>query len=548
METKRIIIIALVVFMSLSLIFYSNIQTAYAFTAIDRDTAETANYSYYNTKNSVLYQMSTTSTITRIDGNTHIVLGNAVAIPKTGTVAEPVSPNNGQAFDLGTGNFQGIWCGSSYCYTVHNNGTFVVVRTNLAMTTLTHFFRIGTIAVETPLEGIDVVTGGFGSITLWYVRNCSGADTDRVGQIFDGISMLETGTIGGVVCSGGSDGFGANNINDIEHIDITASTPRRLIVTTNSAGPNVYNFNLSTNQQTCTKTISTPTHAIELNSTEFLVAYAGVSGDIDRISMTACADRGDITDVTLGSTGFTLSDIDVSTLRNEIYAVGTNSQIMTVNSTSMLKTWQYILPTASPLNVWGYTITNTSKVATVASNGASTRIIILDSISGGQTGSTVCIDTTGDTVADLCFTDTNGDGVADGGDIGSLGVYRSNANITTFGSFILCGFGINSNACTDDNPKTNGVGLIYLLVLIIWSYAFLVAIHYTAQTKIAHNNVQVMDVLHINPILLLVMLIIDVGITFYLGWIPDLIFYTTIVLLVGLAGFGVYKKLGGGNA
>lgn len=157
----------------------------------------------------------------------------------------------------------------------------------------------------------------------------------------------------------------------------------------------------------------------------------------------------------------------------------------------------------------------------------------------------VCIDTNLNGVVDLCFTDTNGDGVADNGDLGSLGAFRSNANFTQVGFQWFCAFGVGS--CTDTNPKTNGVGLFYLMMLVVLSYAFLVFIHIMAITRLAKQQVQVMDMLHINPILLLVMMIIDLGITWKLGWVDDAILALIVVAIAGMTTFGFLKKFGSGG-
>src|SRR5437867_5635935 len=163
------------------------------------------------------------------------------------------------------------------------------------------------------------------------------------------------------------------------------------------------------------------------------------------------------------------------------------------------------------------------------------------------TGSTVCIDTNGDNQTDLCFTDTNGDGVADAGPAGALGAQRSSANLTDFGSQVYCAFGINPDACTNKDVRTNGVGLMYLFLIIIFSYAVLVTIHHEAQKHLGGKDVQVMDALKINPLLLIIMLIIDIGFTWYLHWISDIIFYTMVVVMAGITAFGIYRQVKGGS-
>lgn len=186
----------------------------------------------------------------------------------------------------------------------------------------------------------------------------------------------------------------------------------------------------------------------------------------------------------------------------------------------------------------------------VTCNSNVNSIVLDDTVStppiGG--GGVACIETVaGSGILDLCFNDTDGNGLPDNGQLGSLGVYRSNTNITSFGSDVFCSFGINTVACTDKNVKTNGVGGTLLAILILISYAFLVSIHIFAQQQLTKQGVVVMNALTIHAVLILVMLIIDTSIAFQFGWIDSTIYFTMIVLMVGLAGFGFYRIARGGN-
>ena len=179
---------------------------------------------------------------------------------------------------------------------------------------------------------------------------------------------------------------------------------------------------------------------------------------------------------------------------------------------------------------------------------AQAKFFILEGFTQAPSGpTTVCIDTNGDTTTDVCFTDTNGDGVPDAGPAGALGAQRSNANITSFGAQIYCAFGISADACTNKDARTNGVGLMYLFLIIIFSYAVLVTIHHEAQKYLGGKDVQVMDALKINPLLLVIMLIVDIGFTWYLHWISDIIFYTMVAVMAGITTFGIYRQVKGGS-
>lgn len=142
-------------------------------------------------------------------------------------------------------------------------------------------------------------------------------------------------------------------------------------------------------------------------------------------------------------------------------------------------------------------------------------------------------------------TDDDGDGILDVNDPTPFGNTQSDdqGQITDIGTQMFCSFGINKGACTDTNVKTNGVGLAYLAFAIIFSYLILVYIHYRM-----NPTPSIGGALHIHPLLLLMVLIVDVGLAWKFGWIEDLIFYTVTALMVGLAGFGLYRQVrGGGN-
>ena len=155
-----------------------------------------------------------------------------------------------------------------------------------------------------------------------------------------------------------------------------------------------------------------------------------------------------------------------------------------------------------------------------------------------------CIDTNLNGDLDLCFTDTNGDGVPDNGQAGALGAFNSNANVTQLGTQWFCAFNIG-DACDNEDVKTNGVGVLYTLLIIIFSYALLVSIHIMAVRQLHKEQVQVMDMININPILLIIVLFLDVGFAWYLGFIADEIFYTAMVIPLGLSALGIFKAIRG---
>lgn len=162
----------------------------------------------------------------------------------------------------------------------------------------------------------------------------------------------------------------------------------------------------------------------------------------------------------------------------------------------------------------------------------------------GSTSDSACIDTNLDGITDLCFTDTNNDGIADNGQSGALGAFNSNANVTQMGTQWFCAFNIGG-ACENEDVKTNGVGIFYTLLIIVFSYALLVSIHIMAVRQLHKQHVQVMDMININPILLIIVLFLDVGFAWYLDFIADEIFYTAMVIPLGLSALGIFKVIRG---
>lgn len=106
-------------------------------------------------------------------------------------------------------------------------------------------------------------------------------------------------------------------------------------------------------------------------------------------------------------------------------------------------------------------------------------------------------------------------------------------NITDTTGEFFCSIGLTD--CDNPDIQTNGVGMFMLLLLVLVSYALVVYIHHVARQS----------VMGIHPMLVLLIGIIDVSIAFFLGWIPDYVFYSVIVLLIGLGGFGLYRIIRG---
>lgn len=126
-------------------------------------------------------------------------------------------------------------------------------------------------------------------------------------------------------------------------------------------------------------------------------------------------------------------------------------------------------------------------------------------------------------------------------------------SIAELSGLMLCMGGLiapsNCNTATgmpnNTDPKTNGTGVAILIFAIILSYAFLVSIHYRAKTQLSKDNVHLVEVMNIHPVILVIMLIADFALVWYMGYLSDIVFYTMIVAIVGLGALGFYGKIRG---
>lgn len=513
MITRKIALITMAIFSIVILIAYGNVEKVYAITVSDV-TLPSGDIS-----GNMVYS-PTIDKFVGITSGANSIVQTIHASTKATTTASLTGINS-----------VALACIGSSCFTK-----------NFAQTTLYQFTP--TTGVITDTQVIDFSSGETAPLssisdagffadgnTLYVVGSC-----DAGGVVYTKwTSSLDfAGYIGD--CSGTKLGVGSSSDNPKGH---TVSGSRIAIATSNGVSSTFQIWNTG-GGRVCTLTVGDIWGGDIIRvGTEWLVTTSQ-SQRVDRFN-DSCVDVGDVTSAQHGLTT-ALHFISVSASRGEYYIQSTTN-VAVMNKTAVTsKLYDFSCTSdqgkssdwAEEFSTYGCT------------SGSNFRLVKLDPVTS-PTGATVCIDTTGDTQTDLCFTDTNGDGVADAGPAGALGALRTNANITNLGFQWNCAIGIGS--CTDANPKTNGVGLIYLLVLIILSYAFIVFIHYEAVRMVHKENVQVLDALSVNPWLLIIMLFIDIGITFFLGWIPDLIFYSSVAILVGgVAGFGLYKRFtSGGN-
>lgn len=352
MET-RIPLIALAVLCSVLLMF-NDYTKVYALSHIDLTVAGSQNWSSFvpnsGTSNNQcrLFTLTTAQKINVINCDNHTILTNNGTLGTTGSSCR----NNGLliACNLGTGTFSGLECARLDCFTKFTNGThqLLVRYTHITgFSSVTGFISWGTGSPidDDAIESFSTSAGD--STTVWFVYQCSGADTDRVIAILDGLAMISSGLVDGAIscttASGTGGNLGANSGNDL--LTIITGTTRYLAVTTDQAVNNFRKFRLDTNAFVCMFSGATSNQiTYDSDNTEFLLMQNAVSGDVVRIENNAsCTNNGSITDVTLGTTGLSLQDGDVNEGRNEFYVSASGSKVIAVNTTNQAKIFEYAL-------------------------------------------------------------------------------------------------------------------------------------------------------------------------------------------------------------
>lgn len=526
-KTKSITLIALAVFSIVILLAQNNINHAYA---VILHT--------YNLTGSVInnmdYMSGTVKQYVSFSDTRQLNFINANTLVQTSTLLPALSTSKIYfGFDCTANfcyilNFRNIADGASYLAKIDASGNVVMNVTvgDAYDTTLSQV--IG--------SGKNIWAFDDGSVFIFML-------CDSGKRILDQWNM---GTGFPVLRVGACDGTVPTSSNVIQDVLLDGT---KLVLTTNDATLNFQIWNLG-GSRSCASTIATynsDTGRIirPTGSSVYLVTNLSV-GALNTIN-SSCTSTGSVTSASTGLATQTNGILYDGTAG--VYYLFDDTEIAVMNATSpftsRLAKYSTDGVTVAPLII---EVSSTKQqlvwCGTLSVSDTCKLLELQNTPPTSTTTGTVCIDTGNDGITDVCFTDTNGDGVPDAGAGGALTALRTGGNITQLGFSINCAFGIGS--CTDQNPKTNGVGLVYFLVLLIISYACLVAIHIKAVQVVRKENVQVMDYLNINPLLLLVVLVVDLGITWQFQWIPDLLFYTIIVIMVaGIAGFAFYKKLRG---
>lgn len=531
---NKTILIACAIFSISILLMHNNIEKAFAIVEIFNITTfnnPTFTYSYDSGTTKYLAVVISNTAVTPKYVEVYNLASHAlIARYNITLLVDGTLPHSATIVDM--------YCRATLCYIISDVGGASSRGTVTEINIATGASQLGYEEVapySTPAGGAVVVRGDIENTVFYFVTD--GADTYY--------RVLNTSTSPFTLVTTVDLNTGNGGVLDAE--TATISTVNTLVFSTQVATNQLQIWDIGTSSRICQATVTTSLREFEnIGSLWYIIDSEEVE-----IYNNACVDSGTILQAQFCDDGGTepIRAIEYNSVDNILYANCDENvalpRIVLVNVTSGLRITSYNLEGASSQT--HDTISYLSGTDSLSISMGATDQIKIIYFSGVDFGSAeVCIDTTLDGIVDLCFIDTNNDGVADNGSSGSLGAFNSNANVTDMGTQWFCAFNLG-NACNDSDVRTNGVGMFYLLVVIILSYAFLVAIHMKAVELAGKSNVTLVDSMKINPVLLLVMLFVDVGLTWYLQWIADIVFYSLVVVIILIGGFAIYSKVKGGD-
>lgn len=516
MENKKTLLLGTVaVFIALLLIGqdYSNAQISFTDLSVTNNPAFV--YAYNNDGVNYL-------AVARVTANNEAL--NVYNID-TGALIRTIS----LATLTGNGLINDMYCLASHCYFYGQSvssgaGSADVFGYNFITGTLIGRYNY-TAPYVSVAGGALVVTGDIED-TIWtFVTD--GSDTyyevlSASTNPFTRVSRIDTNV-------------GNNGVLDAEVATISGTNV--LTFTTAGATAQLQIWNRGTSAQVCASGNVGTTHKdIELYGSTW---YISDNEEIE-IYNNSCTDIGTITASNLCDAGGTepVRSIAGSTFRGEIYAncdqSVTNPRIVVVNASTSTRTTSLFLAGNANTGVMHGAVVynrNTDTLTTVMTSSNQVRIYYFGSPIENSNG--------GNSSNGRCGVGTVLDCVGNG--TSPFAGITGGQNATIITAQLTNGIGITHCSTTDDSDaETCGSGL-FMFAFLILLLEFLALAGYLGMTAKLNADRTIVDVALIMGIIGFV----SVAIGFYLNWIPDLVFYTIIVLIAGLATFGILGKIRG---
>lgn len=128
------------------------------------------------------------------------------------------------------------------------------------------------------------------------------------------------------------------------------------------------------------------------------------------------------------------------------------------------------------------------------------------------------------------------------GNRGTINAITGAQELTTVVTDLGNGLGIFNSTNTD--PETNGSGLFLMLATGAFFFGVSVSTIGIANSRF-NANIQYSDSA-MHPYYLLFLVAGVISLSWYLNWIPDIVFYTMVIGIAGLFSFGMYKQFRSG--
>jgi len=237
----------------------------------------------------------------------------------------------------------------------------------------------------------------------------------------------------------------------------------------------------------------------------------------------------------------TLTGLNINVGRGEIYVRG-DSFVQVMNTTDFTKLYRLDLldGTAPPILFHNMaTNVNNAQLAVVYDDsGTGAKKVSIYRLSDATTGGGTTTPPTSNSNNGRCGNGTVLDCVTSQNPF--IGV-TGGQNVTLIAGTLTNGLGItHCNLANENDVDTCGSGLFLFLFLLLLS-EFLALAGYLGFVRITHGESQLMDI----GLIVLIIAFTDIAIAFYLNWIPDIVFYTIVVLVAGLLTMGLLSRLRG---
>jgi hypothetical protein len=499
MHKQKITIIAMLVLTISSM--FTMFHNAYALTIHD--------VTQNNTPDSMQY-------ITGLDRYISINAGNV-------RITNPITYTVQTSYSL-TVTADEVACGASVCYVVANGGSN----------------NVQWILGFNPLSGATIYNATFdfsasgGAYSA--VNDMVGGTNSMVvsGSNVYAYAICDAGNYVMVVASGSSQ---AGLIGDCAGTNFGTGTSLSLVsfsnkiaITTDSASVNGFQIWLTSGGRVCqgvSFTAGTAGHLAYSAETDKIYRTSASSQRVDIMNVNTCVDEGDITSAQSGLTTV-LRGIEVNDDRDELYIQSTTTvAVMNLTSTSNLL---YTFATGGDSSTPRFkTATSEEYVQYATVYDTTMRIVQLDSVEPAPS-STGGIDCNLPQYADILICRLGGTGT-----LGSAGAFVvGNVSQGTGLLGLGCSMGV-VDCTTDDNPQTNGLGLL----IFIASIFVIVGMFYRSLG--AKQTVSI-------PVFVWVIIIIALSAFFTITQLIDPVFLILSVLaLVALAAPAILKQVRGGS-